>query len=349
MKKALLGASALVCAALLVSSAAEAKKTVTYVPVVPPPGAVSTTAFGINDSNIIAGSFTDSSGVEHGFFGPLDGSNYTEFDAIAGQTGTEPRAIANDGSIDGLAQGGAFVFGEEWFRSPDGTIKPLKKKKLLFDGVAQGFNGSDLFMGDYVDSTGTRVGYQGANGKYKTGFSLPVDAISTNPRGINDSGVVAGGFIDTAGVQHGFTLDGSTLNVIDFPGAAGITVAEGINNGGVVSGLWQDSSGNRHGFVYDSSTGDLTAIEGNDGSTFQQIWGINNQGLIVLNTQQSDGTYKSYIYCPLKKKKCPKGGTEAEVQPIHVAPGTFLHYDKNGRTNRNLPAAKPTKVHAAIP
>src|SRR4051794_13369801 len=71
MRKSLLSASALVCVALLANSAAEAKNTVTYIPVVPPAGAATTVAWGINDHNVIAGSFTDSSGVEHGFYGPL--------------------------------------------------------------------------------------------------------------------------------------------------------------------------------------------------------------------------------------------------------------------------------------
>src|SRR6266699_1036684 len=71
------------------------------VSVVPVQGSSETTAFAINDSDIIAGSFIGSNdGVEHAFFGTPDG-NYTTFDAGTG--GSEPRGISNDGTITGIS------------------------------------------------------------------------------------------------------------------------------------------------------------------------------------------------------------------------------------------------------
>ena len=78
----------MVTAALIVTiSAAQAG---TYIPVPMVPGAMSEIVFGINDSNVVAGSYRDSANVEHAFFGPLDGSNWTTFDApFEGTAGTE--------------------------------------------------------------------------------------------------------------------------------------------------------------------------------------------------------------------------------------------------------------------
>jgi probable HAF family extracellular repeat protein len=315
MRKFLLGASALVGIALLANTAAEARAT--YVPIAFPKGAVTVLPFGINDNNIIAGGYTDSGGILHGFYGPPDGSNYTTFDVSFGQA--EARGIRNDGSITGLALASGFTFGEEYYRSPTGKIKPLKNAAGdLMDGVAQGGNDAGVYVGDYLDTDGvTRLGFKGKSGKYKANFKLPIKNLpSTNPRQINNNNVVAGGYIDSTGIQHGFVLDGKNFTSFDYPGAVGVTTAEGINDNGQVAGLYTDSGGNRHAFEYTVSTGNFKSIDPGDGSFAQEAWGINNKGLIVLDT--NSGT-TPYIYCPLKPAKCPKGAAVAEVHPAHVS------------------------------
>jgi len=315
MRKSLLAASALVGVALLANTAAEAKAT--YINIALPNGAVSMAPFGINDDNIVAGSYTDSGGIQHGFYGPPDGSKYKTFD-LNGVTGTQPRAIRNDLSITGLALASGFTFGEEFYRSPTGKIKILKNAAgNVMDGVAQGGNDSGVYVGDYLDTDGaTRLGFEGKSGKYKSNFKLPIKNLSsTNPRQINNNGVVAGGYIDSTGIQHGFVLDGKKLTSFDAPGAVGVTTAEGINDDGQVAGLYTDSAGNRHAFEYIVSTGKFKSIDPGDGSFAQEAWGINNKGLIVLDT--NSGAIP-YIYCPLKKSKCPKGAAAGQVHPANA-------------------------------
>src|SRR5215469_14614644 len=137
---------ALLGAALLANAAAGAA--VTYVPIAFPSGAVTVLPFGINDDNIIAGGYTDSSGVLHGFYGPPDGSNYTTFDFTDGST-PEARFIFNDGSITGLSLGNGFTFGEEYYRSPTGKVRFITNPTTgnIQDGVAQGGNDASFFMG----------------------------------------------------------------------------------------------------------------------------------------------------------------------------------------------------------
>lgn len=311
MRNFLWGASVLVGVAVVACTAAQAD--VTYVPIAFPSGAVTVLPFGINDSNIIAGGYTDSNGILHGFFGPPDGSNYTTFDLDDG-TQPEARAILNDGSIVGLSLGG-FVFGEEFYRNPKGKIKILKDPNgNVQDGVVQGGNDSGRYVGDYLDTDGsTRLGFVGKKGKYKTDFTMhQLQPTSTNPRQINNHGVVAGGYIDSSGIQHGFVKDGKKRTTFDAPGSVGVTTAEGINDAGQVSGLYTDASGNRHAFVYDYPTGTYTTIDPGDGSSAQEAWGINNQGLVVFDTNSGANPY---IYCPLKKNQCPKGASAAVVRP----------------------------------
>jgi len=314
MKKSLLAASALVGVTLLANAAQAAA---TYIPIALPKGAVTVLPFGINDNNIVAGGYTDSAGILHGFYGPPDGSNYTTFDMSDGSQ-PEARGIRNDGSITGLALASGFTFGEEFYRSPGGSIKLLKNPAgNVQDGVAQGGNDADVYVGDYLDTDGvTRLGFKGKAGKFKSNFKLPLKNLtSTNPRQINNNGVVAGGYIGSDGIQHGFVYDGTTLTSFDAPGAVGVTTAEGINDAGQVSGLYTDSAGNRHAFEYIVSTGKFKAIDPGDGSFAQEAWGINNKGLIVLDT--NSGAIP-YIYCPLKPRKCPKGAAAAVVHPVHA-------------------------------
>jgi hypothetical protein len=142
-------------------------------------------------------------------------------------------------------------------------------------------------------------------------------------------------------------VNNGTVSVIDFPGQnVADTVLEGINNSGVASGQWDDTSGGTHSFILDSNTETFTSIDTGDGATIQQAWGINNAGLVPIS--EGTGSTVSFIYCPLPKKQCPSGGVPVKTHQIHVAAGTFLHYDRYGRTGRNLPPVKSLAHHGAI-
>jgi hypothetical protein len=65
-------------------------------------------------------------------------------------------------------------------------------------------------------------------------FAVP-GAIETDAVGVNDSGEIAGTYLDSSGIEHGFlrSADGSTYTTIDYAGALQ-TVLFGINNAGDV-------------------------------------------------------------------------------------------------------------------
>jgi len=181
--------------------ACSAARAGTYIPVPMVPGAVSEIAFSINNHNVVAGSYRDSANVEHGFFGPLDGSNWITFDApFDGTTGTEPRYIGDDGAITGIALNPKFKVGEEFCRSPSGRFKIFKGldgRKL--DGIAQGLAKKDRSVGDYISTEGKAIGYLGQKGKYLEDFRLHLNGNKKqrqqiSPRGRTDSNYVVVGF-----------------------------------------------------------------------------------------------------------------------------------------------------------
>src|ERR1700754_1777933 len=86
--------------ALLIAGGAEASATkAQLIPIVPYPGATSTTVFGIaDDNNTITGSYVSADdGATHGFYGTLDG-NYTSFD-FPDAPDTQPRGINGTGRL----------------------------------------------------------------------------------------------------------------------------------------------------------------------------------------------------------------------------------------------------------
>ena len=98
--------------------------------------------------------------------------------------------------------------------------------------------------------------------------------------GVNNAGVVAGFFMDNAGIFHGFLLSGNVETVLDVPGAV-LTQAFGLNNAGQVVGDYIDLSMVMHGFIYNIGTGTFATVDDPLGAGTTTINGINDLGQIV--------------------------------------------------------------------
>jgi hypothetical protein len=109
-------------------------------------------------------------------------------------------------------------------------------------------------------------------------------AVETDTYGVNAAGVIAGDYVDTAGVQHGMILAGTKLTTIDdkdceaIAGTGGISFF-GINSAGTAVG-WCTSSKTAldEGLMY--SKGKITVINFPK-SNGTQPTGINDKGEIV--------------------------------------------------------------------
>ena len=89
--------------------------------------------------------------------------------------------------------------------------------------------------GTETDASGVVHGFTlSRNGSFNV--SDPPGSTATTPNFISPQGTIVGGYVDAAGVSHGFILSGGQYTTLDFPGAAG-TQLTGINPSGEISGF----------------------------------------------------------------------------------------------------------------
>lgn len=287
-----------------------AAQAATLVAVVPVKHSTTTTVYGINDGNTIAGSFIGEDGVEHAFFGSLAG-RYKTFDAGAG--GTEARAINNNGFITGFSnsQDGSTADQAMFERHPHGMIQNIFVNGQQLFGHAQGINNAkNVFAGTYWNfSSHEAVAFIGHHGKGKHEVRIPAVHQASEGGGINSAGVVVGSFFQPP--QQGYVVSARTLTVVNYPSdrASGTTL-EGINDNGQAVGQWVDASGNTHSFLYDIATNAFTDIEVN-GATNVYAWNINSVGAVAVSTDIG-----SFIWCA-SGSACPAGARTVRA-PVHV-------------------------------
>jgi hypothetical protein len=108
-------------------------------------------------------------------------------------------------------------------------------------------------------------------------------ASATHVTWVNNSGVVAGYFLDASG-QHGFIDANGTITVIDVPGSD-TTEISSINDAGAVTGtFWNSANTVEHSFVR-SGSGVFTWLDDPQATSGDQ-WGtvasdVNNAGVVV--------------------------------------------------------------------
>ena len=311
--------------ALLTGTAAMATETAkgSFIQVPSVPNSASTAAFGINDKDVITGGWIDPSGVEHGFVGPLNGTSYKSFDdPNAPGPGTEARGINNNGYIAGFSNSskGSAASYVPFERDSKGTITEIAKKGSLLNDLVQGLNNQgNEFAGSYVNSSFAYVGYLGSGGQFKKAIKLSgITNTGFAARAVDSAGDVVGWFYDSASVQHGFLLSGSTATQIDYPASnAAWTVLEGINDKGTITGYWSDTSNALHGFKYSMATKKFSDLKVPGSVSFVQAWGVNNKGMIAIS---SDAGY--YVYCPAGANcsVAPHGAVKQTVKPKRQLP-----------------------------
>lgn len=318
--------------ALLASAAAHAA-TATLVPIIPFPDSTNTVVFGITDDNsMVAGSYIGNvDGITHGFVGTIDG-NYTSFDFDNSGSGTQARAIANDGTTTGFANSTStdhctFI---EWQRQPNGDPVQILKGSTPVAGIAQGIDSSGRFAADFCKPSGTIVGFVGRNGKLKDPVDTGIPSAYTGPRGLNKDGTVVGFYVNPdTGLQIGTITKNGVTSQFSYPdGTQAYTVFEGINNDGTTTGQWGDTDAVTHSFILDADGSTATPIEVPGSTTFTQAWGINKKGMVAVSANTDDGIV-SFIYCPHKPSKCPSTGNAVKViqtHPIHVSAAKMLAY-----------------------
>jgi hypothetical protein len=261
------------------------------------PGAIATTlSAGPNPQGTSVGTYTDTSGVIHGFVLTKKGV-LTSFDP-PGSTLTTPGFISPQGDIVGVyvdsggVSHGFILSGGKYANIDFPGATGTALSGLNPSGEIAGFTCSDPACGLTGAFNISHSFVRSKTGVF-TSFDPP-GAISSNASAVNPSGEVVGAYTDNAGNGHGYIFDHGTFTTIDFPGAT-FTFVGGGNAEGDVVGEYNDTAFVGHSFLL--SKGVFTSFDP-PGATFSVATGINPGGIIVGTYFDSANAEHGYIRTP---------------------------------------------------
>src|SRR3989454_161935 len=220
----------------------------------------------INPNGAIAGYYTDSAFVNHGFLRDQNGS-FTTFDAPGAGTGADQGtfsfAISPGGEITGFYFDGTNA-SHGFLRDNMGVITtydvPGSGTGFLQGTYGGGFTPNGTIMGNYFDADDLSHGFLlDKNGVFTTfdapeAGSVPGSFEGTYPFGINANGAITGWYVDDADVNHGFVRDKHGAIVeFDVPGAGAGVFVWSIAPSGAVTGYFWDANFVIHGFVREAA------------------------------------------------------------------------------------------------
>jgi probable HAF family extracellular repeat protein len=204
-------------------------------------------AYSLNTWDAIAGSYTDASGVLHGFV--MHHGQLTHVDYPGGFP-TEAYGINDLGRVIGVyytADGNfhAFTLDNGVYRATDiaGAVTTIPLS----------INDRDQVVGEVIDVANT-VGHgftEQCDGAI-TRYDAPgAPANSTFFISINNLDQILGAYFDAAGNQNNFLLERGTLVPFTLPASFGATYisAQTINDWGAIVGFYTDGKNVNHGFI----------------------------------------------------------------------------------------------------
>ena len=241
---------------------------------VPGAGGSGSIPIAMNLEGAIVGYYTDSNDSFHAFLRSPDGKFKTWIgpDACTGN-GSEGCYGAGASNVNavGIVAGGfednnGYFVHHSFVRSPDGKLKtfdvPGAGKGLDqgtgCPGCALGLNQLGAIAGIYSDANSVNHGYlRSLKGEFTT-FDAPgagtdtyegTGCFSDCPVMLNDLGAIAGIYIDTNFVYHGFLRgpDGKFATVD--PSGSTFTWPSGLNDSGAITGYYYDANSVGHGFI----------------------------------------------------------------------------------------------------
>jgi hypothetical protein len=246
------------------------------------PGAQATTAWGINNSGSVSGSYGDGSG-QQGFVFDVSGGTFARFDIPGG----------NGGIVHGINDGGEIVGG---FHDDQQLSSPFRGFVRSADGTtftafgdhateALGINNEGIIVGIHVELTGGYGFIRNANGETQL-FS------NSLIYGVNNLGATVGAFGDVAAIR----LADGTLEIIGDAPSNRAFAPFAINDTGDVVGAYQAAAPSRAFIQYADGQIDFLDIVGAETS---RAFGINNLGQIVGDYITRDGQTFGFIATPL--------------------------------------------------
>lgn len=174
------------------------------------------------------------------------------------------------------------------------TKAPVTRPTTNSFGFSVGnINNNVDYVAQEITQSFTSNGYVFRNSAYSP-LNYP-GAVSTMPQGINDQGIVVGGYRNTGGdldPDHAFIHDSSTFTSVNIPNAEFATLSN-INNSGVAVGSYKLPKQPYYGLVYangQTTTLDYPSASGTD------IKGINDAGVMVGTYSDSNMNQHGFTY-----------------------------------------------------
>lgn len=248
------------------------------------PGDTFTRLLGINDQQVIAGYHGDGTTTpSQGFTLTLPG-NFTD-ENFPNAAQTQVRAIDSHGDTAGFYQDQIGM--THGFVKSGGTFVTIDLPGTTFDEIL-GLNKHGQSTGFFQDAAGLDDSYI----RDAQSFFLVTPINNSQATDINDQGLVVG-FTQppSTGTSSGFILHGTTVTLLNYPGAV-FTEALGVNNNGQVVGFYHDGVGNSHGFIYRNGTYRTVDVPGAVSTT---ISGINDSGAIVGSFLDQAGNTDGFV------------------------------------------------------
>jgi len=253
-------------------------------------GFAGTSAYGINDKGFVSGFYFDVNSNLHGFLWQNNSLRQIDYpgsvDTAFGDSTSAGVVIGNYGDFSVPVQHAVLydVDRGTWTLLPDVQGYP--------DNFGNGINNRGRGTGAACGAI-ICVGWTWDGGEY-TFFQAPdADPATggTYPNGINDRKEVAGQFVDSNGVTHGFLKDEEGFTTLNVPGASN-TFASDVNAREETVGYYTDTNGNYHGFV--EKHGKFITV---DHPNAQQtlIYGNNSRGDIAGTWVDSTGAQHGFV------------------------------------------------------
>lgn len=165
------------------------------------------------------------------------------------------------------------------------NIKVSMPTSINDAGTIVGTIAADSFnFGPYVGFI-----FNSKSGSFRT-ISVP-GALSTEPRQINNRGVIVGNYVDRNYRYHGFVFEQGRFKTIDIPCGVGDSLLRGINDNGAIVGYCKDS-GDAPSFVYRSGEIEWFTADGQR----TRAEAINNSEEIVGYISIPAGPYLGFHY-----------------------------------------------------
>ena len=199
---------------------------------------------GLNDWGAIVGGYADDAAIQHGFL--LIGDHFEVVD-FPGHLNTNAVGINLFGAMIGVYWDADVAYHGVLRRYGHDTPIEVPGARETYP-TSINSNGEIVGYWD-VDPTELHSFYRSRNGRITPIADVPSSAPNgTLALSLNDFGQIAGYYVDTNGVFHGFVVSNGRYDILDVPGSLA-TLATVINNFGQVAGEYYDAAGNRRGFL----------------------------------------------------------------------------------------------------